>query len=53
MIKREDASLAVVPDDVGTTFAGKNEVFPAVVVEVRYANLQADSRPLTSSCGRY
>ena len=31
--------FAFIPDDVGAAFSGKNEIFPAVVVEVCHAYL--------------
>lgn len=36
---RAKSSLAVIPDDMCPAFAWQNEVFPAVVVEVRNTDL--------------
>ena len=41
-------SHPIVPDDVSAAFAGDDDVFPAVAVEVVDADLQADSIYLSS-----
>ena len=38
-----ESSLSVVPDDVSAAFAGDDNVFPAVAVEIVDADLQADA----------